>query len=122
MLQVRETESRGRGVFTNRFIFRDGLIESSPVLVIPEDEIETLMETEFSSYLYHEFDGKKAALAFGVGSLINHSYDPNTIFIYNSAKKTIDYYAYKDIYEGQEVLINYNGDPEDKTPVWFEVS
>ncbi|HWL25392.1 MAG TPA: SET domain-containing protein-lysine N-methyltransferase, partial [Ureibacillus sp.] len=34
---------------------------------------------------------------------------------------SIDFYAMRDIHEGEEILVNYNGDPEDQSPLWFEV-
>jgi SET domain-containing protein len=34
--------------------------------------------------------------------------------------QTIDIYCIRPIAAGEEILINYNGTPEDQTVVWFE--
>jgi hypothetical protein len=39
----------------------------------------------------------------------------------NFAKNIIDIVAYKYIREGQEITINYNGQVDDISPVWFDV-
>ena len=35
-------------------------------------------------------------------------------------KHTFDFYAHKDIKAGEEILINYNGDVDDKELLWFD--
>jgi SET domain-containing protein len=35
--------------------------------------------------------------------------------------KAIEFSAIRDIQKGEEITMNYNGLPEDKTPVWFDV-
>jgi hypothetical protein len=122
VLYVAEAYKKGRGVFTNKFIFSGTLVEQAPVLVVPENQEEVMMNTVLSGYLYHGWDGNRMALAFGMGSMFNHSYTPNVVFNYNVEKNQIDYYSWTDIRPGDELVINYNGAPEDKTPVWFEVS
>ena len=34
----------------------------------------------------------------------------------------VEYVAHTDIEPGDEVCINYNGEPTDDTPVWFELA
>ena len=41
--------------------------------------------------------------------------------IRTSRTETLKYIAVRDIAEGEEVTINYNGDPKDQTPVEFKV-
>ena len=77
-------------------------------------------EGECSFKLYLPL-GEDKALALGYGSLYNHSYTPNARYFTNIENQSIDFYARKDIREGEEIMVNYNGDPEDQSPLWFEV-
>jgi SET domain-containing protein len=60
------------------------------------------------------------AVALGYGSLYNHSYQPNARYDDESGKTKV-FSALRDIAPGEEIVVNYNGVPEDKTPVWFKV-
>ena len=51
--------------------------------------------------------------------LFNHSYQPNAMYDINFDNHTFDFFAYKDIKAGEEVLINYNGEVENDDPLWF---
>ncbi len=65
--------------------------------------------------------GKKTvALALGYGSLYNHSYKPNARYE-DDGQQTKVYIAIKAISAGEEVTINYNGEPRNKSPLWFDV-
>ena len=120
---IAETPERGRGVFASSHLIKDELVESARVLVIPSEEKHIIMKTVLSSYLFHEWgeDGTELALALGIGSLFNHSYNPNTVFAYNLTEQTIEFRLLKDVNGCEELLVNYNGDPNDSTPVWFDV-
>ncbi len=65
-------------------------------------------------------DGEWYAFALGYGSLYNHSYEPNAEYGMDFDSETIDFYCIKPITSGEEILINYNGDVDDKSTVWFE--
>jgi uncharacterized protein len=120
MLEVKQSQY-GRGVFATQDIKKDTLLEVSPVIVFPKEEYKYLKKTNLINYVF--WWGKNyddCALALGIGSLFNHSNIPNAIFKRKRKKDTIDFYAYTDIKAGEEIRINYNGDPDDQTPLWFE--
>jgi uncharacterized protein len=120
MLEVKQSQY-GRGIFATRDIKKDELLEVSPVIVFPKDEYKYLKKTTLIDYVFWwgtNYDD--CALALGVGSLFNHSSTPNAIFKRKFKKGTIKFFAYTDIKAGEEIKINYNGDPDDKTPLWFE--
>jgi SET domain-containing protein len=120
MLEVRQSQY-GRGIFATRDIKKDELLEVSPVIIFPKEEFKYLEKTTLIDYVFwwgKDFD--ECALALGIGSLFNHSRTPNAIFKRKLKKGTINFYAYTDIKEGEEIQINYNGDPDDKTRLWFE--
>ncbi|PLT29424.1 SET domain-containing protein [Peribacillus deserti] len=123
MFKVKESKhGRGRGIFAVQFIKKGALIHKAPVIVSPKAEFDYLKQTILRNYLFDwgESPGD-SAIALGYGSLFNHSYRPNAIYSMNIKKRTIKFYAIKDIPPGEEIVVNYNGRPNDKSPLWFEV-
>ncbi|WP_338449468.1 SET domain-containing protein [Niallia oryzisoli] len=116
---MKYTEKYGRGIFAARNIEKDEFIEVAPVIIIPKVEWKQMRESVLVNYIFRWDDDK--ALALGYGSLYNHSYTPNVGYITNIENKSIDFYAREDIREGEELVVNYNGDPMDQSPLWFEV-
>ncbi|MGX9135183.1 SET domain-containing protein [Rummeliibacillus sp. JY-2-4R] len=121
-IELRDTGKYGRGLFATRNIKKDELVEVSPVIVSPHDEWNDLKKTTLFHYCYKWGNGgDDTALALGLGSLFNHSYSPNLTLKNNEENLSIDFYALQDIKEGEELTINYHGDPDNKNPLWFEV-
>lgn len=119
MIEVKKSKY-GRGVFATRDIHSGELIHEAPVIVSPSKEYKYLKKTIMMEYVFWWEKDEECALALGYGSLINHSYTPNALFELNFANRTIDFYAYTDIKAGEEILINYNGEPDDDEPLWFD--
>jgi hypothetical protein len=112
VVEVRRVKGKGRGVFARRLIRRGEVIERTPVLMLPAG-------AALGDYCFEWGEGTWA-LALGYGSLYNHSYSPNARYDdLNSRTKVFT--ALRDIDAGEEITVNYNGDPEDRSPVWFEV-
>lgn len=121
MFEVKKSKY-GRGIFATRKIKKGELIHEAPVIISPKEEYQYLKKTILVEYAFWwGEDLEECALALGYGSLFNHSYTPNALYKLNLKNKTIDIYAYRDIKSGDEILINYNGDPEDDEPMWFDV-
>nr|WP_263326484.1 SET domain-containing protein [Neobacillus sp. Marseille-Q6967] len=121
MFEVRDCKY-GRGIFATRNIRKGELIHEAPVIIFPGDEYKYLKKTVLLEYVFWwDEDNNVVALALGYGSLFNHSYTPNAIFKRRMDKKTIDFIALTNIKAGEEIYINYNGDPDDKEPMWFDV-
>jgi len=122
-LEVRETASRGRGVFALAAIPAGTLIETADVIYIPQNEIGVIERSILADYYFRwGQDGWEGALALGYGSIYNHSYTPNAHYVKHFERLTIDFIALRDIAPGEEIRTNYNGDPDSKKKVWFEVS
>jgi len=117
---MKDTGKYGRGIYALRDIKNGELIEESPVFISPKNERKYLKKTVIFDYCFN-WEKHQTAIALGYGSLFNHSYTPNAKFINNYDQLSISFYAIRDIKEGEEITINYNGDPEDQTPVWFDV-
>jgi len=121
MIEVKKSRY-GRGVFAIRDIRKDELIHEAPVIVSPKSEYNYLKKTIMIEYVFWWGENyEDCALALGYGSLFNHSFTPNAVYKLQTQKRTIDFIALRDILAGEEIFINYNGEPEDDTPMWFEV-
>ncbi|MEH2330794.1 MAG: SET domain-containing protein [Nostoc sp.] len=120
MLIVGNTNLKGRGVFAQKRFLKGELVERVPVVVIPVEQVEFLDKTILGNY-YYDWEDKAAAIALGLSSLINHSYHPNSYYVKKFAERELDLIAYRDIEAGEEITANYNGSPDDKSPIWFDV-
>lgn len=119
---LRRTRKKGLGVFALKDFKHGELIESAPVLTFSPTDRKNLEKTPLSHYIYPWKSTRGAALAFGYGSVYNHSYSPNADWKQNFKKQTMEYRAVKDIRAGDEITVNYNGEPDDTTPIdWFDV-
>jgi uncharacterized protein len=122
-LLVKQSASRGRGVFAARRFRAGEVIEVCPVIALSSDDAARLDETHLYNYYFGwGADNKGAAIALGFGSLYNHSYDPNAAYQKSEADSTISIIAVKPIAPDDEILIKYNfGNAADGGPLWFEV-
>ena len=121
VIAVGPSPGKGRGVFASRAIRAGEIIEEAPVIVLPGAEIEHLERTALQDYYFlWGADEKDAAILLGVCSLCNHSYEPNAVFELRPDSQTIRFVARRDIAAGEEITTNYNGDPANLKPVWFD--
>ena len=120
LIEIRRSPGRGRGVFARKFIPAGTVIERVPMIVFPEKELET--EEGFSTLYHYCFEWGKGtvALAMGYGSIYNHSYSPNARYD-DLAQRLKEFTALKDIQAGEEITISYNGEPDDLSPMEFDV-
>lgn len=120
LIEIRRSPGRGRGVFARQFIAEGTVIERVPMLVFPEKELES--ENGFASLYHYAFEWGKGTvgLALGYGSIYNHSYSPNARYD-DYPQRTKVFTAVKDIQPGEEITINYNGEPDITSPMEFDV-
>lgn len=111
----------GYGVFARQKIKKGKLIETCPLILVPIKELDFIKKTKLNFY-YFEYNSKFIVMSLGYGSLYNHSYSPNAKYVFNYKKELIKIYAIKYISENEEIFINYNYDPEDKTSLkkWYD--
>jgi hypothetical protein len=120
-LHISQSPGKGKGVFTTEPIEAGTLIEIAPVVVLPEKDSALIDQ----SFLYNYYflwgdDHKNYAICMGYGSMYNHSYDPNCIYETYYDDDTIHFITRRQIAAGEELTVNYNHDPEDQKPVWFD--
>src|SRR3954464_8280198 len=116
-IEVKRIKGKGRGVFARRLIRKGEVIERVPMLVMPIEESKA--GSVVSDYCFAWGRGT-VALALGYGSLYNHSYRPNARYD-DVGRQTKVFSALRDIEPGEEITVNYNGDPDDRAPVGFTV-
>jgi SET domain-containing protein len=113
-------ERRGRAMFAARKFLKGELIERAPVIPINQRQWPSAEKTILSDYAFDwgEHD-EHAAIALGYVSIYNHSYTPNAQLEELLDELMMEVVAIKDIQAGEEITINYNGDPESQDPLWF---
>lgn len=121
-IEIKRTSSKGLGVFALKDFKEGEIIESCPVLIFDTKGRKNLEKTILSHYIYPWRSTRGAALVFGYGSIYNHSYSPNADWKQNFKTNSMIYRAIKNIIKGEEITVNYNGEPDEQTPIdWFEV-
>ena len=118
-IKVKKSELHGIGVFATKNIMEGEIIEECPILLIPIKEEKLLDQTHLYNY-YYEWDKNYNVILLGFGSIYNHSYNANSEFNEDYKNETMILTAIKDIKEGEEITVNYNGDFNNKEKVWFE--
>ena len=116
---VKKSKLHERGVFAARYINKKEIIEVCDLILLEESELHHLNKTILGNYTF-SWRNKYGALALGNGSLYNHSYEPNAKYIQEYKENKLKFVAIKDIKKGEEILVNYNGNPENKDKVWFD--
>jgi SET domain-containing protein len=120
MIIVGNINGKGRGVFAQKPFTKGEIIERAPAIVIPKEQVEFIDKTVLFDY-YYCWGESEIAIALGLGSLYNHSYQPNCFYVRKTEDKIIEYIAHRDISVGEEITINYNGEIDNYTPLWFNV-
>ncbi|KII86899.1 hypothetical protein PLICRDRAFT_66319, partial [Plicaturopsis crispa FD-325 SS-3] len=104
---IRYSEGKGRGVYASREIPAETVVEISPVLLFTREEYEEHGKyTMLDHYTFKWRDGR-SALALGLGSLFNHSENPNVSFVLDPSSESIRYTTFRTVREGEELCIFY---------------
>lgn len=121
-LRLAPAPGKGRGVFAAAPIARGELFERAPVIISPDTEWPALEKTALYHYCFEWGpEHQHTAIALGYASLYNHSFAPNARYLLQLDDHLIHFVALRDIAAGEEITMNYNGEPTDLTPVWFEL-
>ena len=119
-LSVQSSPIHGLGVFTSLPLKKGELIERAPLILLETADKEYLRNT----MLYHFYfvvnnQQTPAALGLGFSSLYNHSPQANSLYRISVKRQTLDIIAVRSIAAGEEITLNYNGRPDDASPVYF---
>ena len=130
-VEVRRDKSKGRGargVYASASIAADSLIERVPVILIPKTQVfgteyAAQQAARISWYVFAWNVPTKreyVAVALGYGSIYNHSFAPNAVYRC-VPPDAIEFSSLRAIESGEEIVVNYNGDPNDLTPMHFPI-
>jgi uncharacterized protein len=119
-LQLYQSPTAGRGVFTKKAIAADTVIEVSPVIVMSAADRVHLDKTLLHDYIFEWGDDKdKCCMALGFIPMYNHSYKSNCEYFMDYEEDMIFVKTARAIKAGEELTINYNGEWNDEKKVWF---
>lgn len=119
-LYISDSGEKGRGVYTEENIRSRTIIEVAPVIVLSAKERKLVEQTLLHDYIFEWGETrKKACVALGWVSIYNHSYTPNCEYEMDFAEKIMKIRTIRSIKKGEELTVNYNGEPDNDTPVWF---
>ena len=119
MLYVSSCGTKGRGVFSDKKILRGEVIERCPVLELSSSDRDKIDTTMLYNYYFAWGNGSsEGAIALGLGSIYNHSFTPNAVYITRPDEHLIEFRSIKKILANEEITINYNGSPNDQSPLW----
>jgi len=111
----------GRGVFTSDDIPEGIIIEVAPVIIMGKEDRVLLDKTLLHDYIFEWGDDKQyCCMALGYVPVYNHSYGSNCEYEMDYEQELISVKAIRFIKAGEELFINYNGDWNNETPVWFD--
>jgi SET domain-containing protein len=112
VIEVHESDIGGRGVFARTRIAAGSLIETCPVLRVPNDELSHLDKT--GVYNYYFAWGDDGGIALGFGSLYNHSSEPNARYEKHMDCDELEIFALGEIAAGDEITLNYGSPWEEQ--------
>lgn len=119
-IAIQPSPIQGVGVFACTAFKPGTIIESAPVILMEQEDKDFLQTTSLFSYYFVVNDTKfPVALGLGFSSLYNHAYSANAVYSISLKDASITIKACKPIVPGEEITLNYNGNPDDATPVYF---
>jgi uncharacterized protein len=122
-IYVAGTGKKGRGVFTNSDLKKNTIIEIAPVIVLSKQDRLLIDQTLLHDYIFEWGDTQnQCCMALGYVPMYNHSYRSNCEYEMNYKLQIITVKTVRAIKAGEELFINYNGDWNNKKPVWFPLS
>ena len=111
----------GKGVFTSESLEASTVIEIAPVIVMTKEERKLLDQTKLHDYIFEwGNDKKQCCMALGYVPMYNHSYKSNCEYEMDFDEQLISIKTMRFVKAGEELFINYNGDWNDSTPLWFK--
>ncbi len=122
-LYIKNTNEKGKGIFTNEIIPAETIVEIAPVIVMQNADRLLLDKTLLHDYIFEWGNDKtQCCMALGNVPIYNHSYKSNCEYFMDYEDETIMIKTVKQIESSEELTINYNGDWNDENKVWFEAT
>ncbi|QRV86614.1 cytidine and deoxycytidylate deaminase zinc-binding region protein [Ceratobasidium sp. AG-Ba] len=118
-LIIKDTDGKGRGVFATSAIPAREVVEISPVLLFtPEEYVYAkLTIIDHYTFVWNDVGRSQMALPLGLGSIFNHSRNPNISYRLDKHLNVIEYATTRQIQPGEELCIYYASDDK----LWFKI-
>lgn len=109
---VSESPIHGLGIFASNFIKEGEIFEECPIhdLKVPKGAPCDILTDHRFNWPQGTSQWDKQVLAWGWGSLYNHSNNPNGAWRSNINNQTFEFYALRDINPFEEIFVYYGGD------------
>tara|TARA_R100001440_G_scaffold49766_1_gene69692 strand:- start:9735 stop:10097 length:363 start_codon:yes stop_codon:yes gene_type:complete len=110
MIKIQDSSIEGVGVFADRNILKDEVIESCFYVVIDNDDIKK--NSRLDDYLFQSPDNDEDYYCvLGAGMIYNHGSDPNAEWqISETDNRFLEFVALRDIAAGEEIVHHYGED------------
>ena len=103
---VKRTRGKGWGAYCSKRIPKGTIFNVTTLLVLTATEAKLMSGSSLEPYWY-EFGSKGRAIALGLGSIMNHSDHPNCSYHFAKKRRTLSFYALRDIPAHQELTHDY---------------
>ncbi len=120
-LHIRQTDTKGRGIFAGLELHIGDVIELCPVVVIPKKEVKSIDQTILYEYYFLWGTQGDVCLALGYGSIYNHDDSPNAEAINLLDEAFIRIVCIRNIKSGEEITISYS-DSKVSNSLWFKTT
>lgn len=123
LLYIAQTDGKGRGVFAGKNLGADLIVEESPVIVMSATDRKMLDQTRLHDYIFEWKPGgaDMCCMALGWIPIYNHSRTPNCEYFMDYDRETIFIKTLRKIAKGEELTINYDGEGDEPSVIWFDV-
>lgn len=111
-IYVSESSIHGYGVFAKEQIFEGEVFEECPILDlgIPFGHSSSVLIDYRFNWPQGVSTWEGQVVAWGYGSLYNHSENPNAYWRSNTERKTLEFVCSRDIEQNEEIFVYYGGD------------
>ena len=110
-VEVRQSPFHGRGLFAAVSFEAGDLIATYPLLILSQEDTAAIRGTQIHHYVFYVDENEqgemRAAVAFGLISMCNHSPDANAEFTVDANAQTVTLSAGTNIPIDAEILIDY---------------
>jgi SET domain-containing protein len=103
---VKKIRGKGWGAFCSTVIPKNAIFHVSTLLVLSAREAKLMSGSALEPYWY-EFGTRGRAIALGLGSILNHADEPNCSYHFSKLKRTLAFYALRDIPAHEELTHDY---------------
>jgi len=106
-IEIKNSQGKGLGVFAKEKIYKDEIIEISPLIKL-DDSVDPSILFDYRFYYPRKGENRIYVVVLGYGFLFNHNNQNNADWR-DSDPMTFEFFATRNIEPGEEIFINYGG-------------